>query len=132
MTFARRHAVPLAAACAAAAAAFAVVAVTTDGGDGSGRAPGGPASATAVSQGSADGLAVFTRLGCGGCHRLDAADSTGPIGPDLDERLPSHTRESLFAAIIRPPADSMMPQGLGARMDKAEFDALLDFLLAQR
>jgi mono/diheme cytochrome c family protein len=71
-------------------------------------------------------------MGCGGCHRLAAANSTGPIGPDLDERLPSHTRESLTAAILRPPAGSVMPQGFGARMNEAEFDALLDFLLGQR
>jgi mono/diheme cytochrome c family protein len=129
MSFVRRHAVPLAAACAAAAVAFAVVALTTDGG---GRAPSGRAPALPVAAGPVDGLAVFSRLGCGSCHRLAAAGSVGPIGPDLDERLPSHTRESLTAAILRPPAGSAMPQGFGARMDKAEFDALLDFLLAQR
>jgi len=130
MSFVRRHAVPLAAACAAAAVAFAVVALTTDGG---GRAPSGRAPALpAAAAGPVDGRAVFSRLGCGSCHRLAAAGSIGPIGPDLDERLPSHTRESLTAAILRPPAGSAMPQGFGARMDKAEFDALLDFLLAQR
>jgi mono/diheme cytochrome c family protein len=125
MSFVRRHAVPLAAAIAAAAAAFAVVVVTTDGGGPAG--DGGPATARA-----SGGLAVFTRMGCGSCHRLAAADSTGPIGPDLDERLQGHTRESLTAVILRPPAGSPMPEDFGARMDNAEFDALLDFLLAQR
>ena len=127
MSFVRRHAVPLAAAVAGAAAAFAVVVVTTDGGGPAG--DGGPA--TAAAQGSG-GRAGFTSMGCGSCHRLAAADSTGQIGPDLDERLQHHTRESLTAVIRRPPAGSVMPEDFGARMDEAEFDALVDFLLAQR
>jgi mono/diheme cytochrome c family protein len=133
MSFVRRHTVPLAAACAAAAAALAVVALTAgDGGDG-GRVPAdGRVAARSVPEGQDAGLAVFTRLGCGSCHRLAAAGSAGPIGPNLDERLPSHTRESLTAVILRPPVGSPMPQGFGARMDEAQFDALLDFLLAQR
>jgi mono/diheme cytochrome c family protein len=129
MSFVSRHVVPLAAALGAAAAAFAVVALTTDQ---QGPATDGGPTPAAVARGSSDGLAVFTRLGCGGCHELAAAGSSGPIGPDLDDRLRSHTRESLTAAILRPPAGSAMPPGFGARMNKAEFGALLDFLLAQR
>ena len=30
------------------------------------------------------GLAVFQQNGCGGCHTLKAAGSTGKVGPDLD------------------------------------------------
>ncbi len=133
MSFVRRHTVPLAAACAAAAAAFAVVVLTTDDGEDGGRVPaGGQVAARPLPEGQDAGLAVFTRMGCGSCHRLAAAGSAGPIGPSLDARLPSHTRESLTAVILRPPVGSPMPQGFGERMDKAEFDALLDFLLAQR
>jgi cytochrome c6 len=123
MSFVRRNAVPFAAGLAAAAAAFAVVVLTTNEDQaGNGR----------EAQPASDGLTVFTRMGCGGCHQLAAAQSTGPIGPNLDDRLPSHTRESLIAAILRPPAGSVMPPGFGARMTEAEFDALLDFLLAAR
>jgi mono/diheme cytochrome c family protein len=112
----------IAAALAAAVAAFAVVALTTDG---------DPASAPAASA-AAEGRAVFLRMGCGSCHRLAAADSTGPIGPDLDDRLPDHTRESLTAQILSPPPTSAMPPDFGERMSDSELDALVDFLLSVR
>jgi cytochrome c oxidase subunit 2 len=136
MSFVRRNAVPFAAGLAAAAAAFAVVLLTTDD-SGNGRAPDSaqvatPAPVENVPAGHEDGLAVFTRMGCGGCHRLAAAQSGGPIGPNLDDRLPSHTQESLTAAILTPPAGSIMPEDFGRRMSDAELDALVDFLLAAR
>jgi mono/diheme cytochrome c family protein len=137
MSFVRRHAVPFAAGFAAAAVAFAVVLLTTDDGGAEERAPGSgqvaaPAPAKPLPEGRDAGLAVFTRMGCGGCHTLGAAGSTGPIGPDLDERLPAHTRESLTAAILSPPAGSVMPEDFGERLSDAEFDALVDFLIAVR
>jgi mono/diheme cytochrome c family protein len=131
-----RNAVPFAAGVAAAAAAFAVVLLTTDD-DGNGRAPDGgqvaaPAPGAPLPEGLEGGLAVFTRMGCGGCHRLAAAHSSGPIGPDLDDRLPSHTRESLTAQILSPGPASAMPDDFGERMSDAELEALIDFLLAVR
>ena len=35
--------------------------------------------------GAAGAKALFTAQGCGGCHTLKAAGSTGKIGPDLDQ-----------------------------------------------
>jgi mono/diheme cytochrome c family protein len=136
MSFVRRNAVPFAAGLAAAATAFAVVLLTTDDGGG-GRAPergqvAAPAPAQPLPEGQEAGLAVFTRMGCGGCHRLAAANSTGPIGPDLDERLPNHTHESLIAQILSPGPGSVMPEDFGERMTDAELTALVDFLLAVR
>ena len=135
MSFVRRHAVPLAAGVAAAAAAFSVVSLTTDEG-GPERAAGGQeaalAPAQAVPAGQEAGFAVFNRMGCGGCHTLAAANSTAPIGPDLDVRLPSHTRESLTAAILSPPSYAAMPDDFGERMSDAELTALVDFLLSVR
>jgi cytochrome c551/c552 len=136
MSLLSRNAVPFAAGVAAAAAAFGVVLLTTDD-NGNGRAPEGeqvaaPAPAAGVPEGHEAGLAVFTSMGCGGCHRLAAASSTGPIGPDLDERLPEHTRESLTAQILSPSAGSIMPEDFEERMSDAEFTALVDFLLAVR
>ena len=131
MSFVSRNAVPFAAGLAAAAAAFTVVLLTTDDGD-EGRAPesGQVAASASVPEGREAGLAVFTRMGCGGCHRLAAANSTGPIGPDLDERLPSHTRESLTAQILSPDPTGIMPDDFGERMTDAELATLVDFLLA--
>lgn len=34
------------------------------------------------------GAAVFGEAGCGGCHTLEAAGSTGTVGPNLDESQP--------------------------------------------
>src|SRR5688572_27255645 len=34
------------------------------------------------------GEAIFTEQGCGGCHMLEAAGSSGTIGPNLDESKP--------------------------------------------
>jgi mono/diheme cytochrome c family protein len=138
MSFVRRNAVPFAAGVAAAAAAFAVVLLSTD--DGDGRAPESPRVAAPapaalppdVPAGHEAGFAVFNRMGCGGCHTLAAAGSSGPIGPDLDARLPHHTRKSLTTAILSPPPLAAMPDNFGERLNNAELTALVDFLLAVR
>jgi mono/diheme cytochrome c family protein len=36
------------------------------------------------------GSAVFGSAGCGGCHTLAAAHSTGTVGPNLDELKPDY------------------------------------------
>jgi mono/diheme cytochrome c family protein len=36
-----------------------------------------------------DGEAIFASAGCGSCHTLAAAGSTGTVGPNLDEAMPS-------------------------------------------
>ncbi|MGI9186351.1 MAG: c-type cytochrome [Gaiellales bacterium] len=46
---------------------------------------------TAASEGdAAAGEAVFASAGCGGCHTLAAAGSTGAVGPNLDEAKPDY------------------------------------------
>jgi mono/diheme cytochrome c family protein len=37
----------------------------------------------------AAGEGVFASAGCGGCHTLEAAGTTGTVGPNLDEVMPS-------------------------------------------
>ena len=124
--------VSLAAGVVGAGLAFALIAVTTGIGGGSGAAP--RAAPAGVDQDS--GRAVFARMGCGSCHTLAAAGSRGEIGPDLDERLPGHTRASLVERITRGPAAdgtfSPMPDNFGDRLDDDELEALVDFLLAAR
>jgi mono/diheme cytochrome c family protein len=130
VSFVRRHAVPFAAGVAAATAAFAIIALTTDDGAERRMPAGGGTEQRADS--NPDGLAVFNRMGCGGCHELAAANSSGPIGPNLDGELPDHTRESLRVAILSPPASAIMPQDFGDRMSEGELESLIDFLLASR
>ena len=36
------------------------------------------------------GKAVFVRAGCGSCHTLSAAHSTGTVGPNLDDLKPDY------------------------------------------
>jgi mono/diheme cytochrome c family protein len=38
---------------------------------------------------AAAGKSVFASAGCGGCHTLKAAGSTGNVGPNLDQLKPS-------------------------------------------
>ena len=56
------------------------------------QAEGAPAGTTAgggAQGGGADGKSIFASAGCGACHRLADAGSTGTTGPDLDEARPS-------------------------------------------
>jgi len=51
-----------------------------------------PQPETSPSGGNGDaaaGKAVFESAGCGGCHTLKAAGSSGNVGPDLDSLHPS-------------------------------------------
>jgi cytochrome c2 len=113
----------------AAALAFAVVALVVGIRDGS-------APATAGQAEHESGRAVFARMGCGSCHTLAAAGSSGRIGPNLDERLGGHTRESLIARITArqsgPDYFNAMPTDFGSRMTARELDSLVSFLLAAR
>ena len=121
-----RWAISAGIALAVAVAAFALLA-PAGGDDGAGAED--PADA-----GWSEGRAVFAAMGCGSCHRLAAAGSTGTIGPDLDQALAAYDRESLGARIVRVPGQgfSTMPDDFGERMTDAELDALVSFLLAAR
>jgi mono/diheme cytochrome c family protein len=38
---------------------------------------------------AADGEAIWAEAGCGGCHTMEAAGSSGSVGPNLDDSQPS-------------------------------------------
>ena len=76
------------------------------------------------------GRDVYTSTGCGTCHTLAAAGSTGAIGPNLDEQLaasaqdagmdlPEFTRES-----IEDP-DAYVPEGYQAGTMPSNYDEQL-------
>jgi len=46
-------------------------------------------STAVASTGAVTGAQVFAASGCGGCHTLAAAGSTGTVGPNLDELQPT-------------------------------------------
>jgi mono/diheme cytochrome c family protein len=120
----------LVAGLAAAALAFAVVAI------GVGIEGDSDATGTSVTRAEDDsGRAVFARMGCGSCHALAAAGSSGQMGPDLDSELEHHTRATLIAQITSPAGDggfSAMPDDFGSRMSARELDSLVNFLLSAR
>ncbi len=101
---------------------------------------GAGAPTTAPRPAAASGQTLFARMGCGGCHTLAAANSRGQFAPNLDERLPRHSRASLKAKIVNPypgtqkPGEQEffdgMPRDFGERMTAAELDTLVDFLLS--
>ena len=51
--------------------------------------PANPPEPKPPSGGETDGEAIFASAGCGGCHTLAAAGSSGTVGPNLDESQPS-------------------------------------------
>jgi hypothetical protein len=95
-----RGALPVLVGVLAAAATFAVVAPLTAGDDL--QPAGAPPAAGRSADLEAAGRIVFARMGCGNCHLLAAANAQGQIGPNLDRRLPGHTRASLAAQIVNP------------------------------
>ena len=52
-----------------------------------------PTATTPAPAGDATaGKAVFASAGCGACHTLKAADSSGVVGPNLDQLKPDAAR----------------------------------------
>ncbi len=97
------------------------------GGGGSGGGSGG--------QTAAEGEQIFTSTGCGGCHTLAAAGSSGTVGPDLG-KLSSTDEAYVRASIVDPEAkivksfpDGVMPRNYGDRLPPEELDALVKYLL---
>ena len=69
--------------------------------------------------GAPDGKAIFTDDGCGGCHALADAGTTGGTGPDLDEALAGKDEAFIEESIVDPSAevaegfsDGLMPPNL--------------------
>ena len=67
-----------------------------DDGAGAGRdrdyGDGFPETTETAPEGGGDaaaGATVFASAGCGGCHTLAAANTSGTVGPNLDEASPS-------------------------------------------
>ena len=50
-----------------------------------------------------DGLTLFKGCGCAGCHTLSAADATGTIGPNLDQRKPDENTVEQRVTVGRAP-----------------------------
>jgi len=81
---------------------------------------------------------LFTSTGCGTCHTLAAAGTTGTTGPNLNEFLaPDDTTAGVEEMIIHPNLElaegypaNVMPQNYGQTLSKPEVQELAEYLVA--
>jgi mono/diheme cytochrome c family protein len=83
----------------------------------------------------AAGQDVFTSAGCGSCHAVAAAGSTGTIGPALDESLQGRSADGIRTQILDPNSEiaegfgpGIMPEDYGERLSDEELANLVAFL----
>ena len=91
---------------------------TTTGGGGTTTGGGGGEAAP-------DGEAVFAEAGCGGCHALEAAKTSGTVGPNLDEAKPS--KELVVERVTN--GQGAMP-AFKDSYSPAQIDAVADYVVA--
>lgn len=84
---------------------------------------GGGEPTAASGTGTTVGAAVFKDAGCGGCHALSAAGSTGTAGPDLDALQPS--REDVLQQVKS--GGSGMPAFEG-RLSTSEIEDVAEYV----
>ena len=88
------------------------------------------------------GKAVFASAGCGGCHTFEPANSTGTVGPDLDDLAASAKKAGqplepfVRESIVNPDgyvtpgyAPNIMPKTFGS-LPKSQLDALVEYLVS--
>jgi mono/diheme cytochrome c family protein len=87
---------------------------------------------------SGSGAQLFASAGCGSCHTLAAAGTTGTTGPNLDEFLaPDDTTAGVEEMLVDPNVElaegyppNVMPQDYGQTFSKAELHQLAEYLVA--
>lgn len=74
-------------------------------------------------------------IGCGSCHTMKAAGTTGTIGPNLDKELtsdpPAPTRESIVdpnKEIVPGYSANVMPTNYATALTPQELDALVNYV----
>lgn len=104
--------------------------------------------------GEPEGIQVFNTMGCGTCHTLDAADTSGQVGPELNgigsraaERIASegytgdattaegYIRESILSPNVHVVAgypENVMPPNFEGRLSDDQLNALVEFLMTQK
>lgn len=105
---------------------------------GAGMTGGEPMQGMQEAGGGTPGAMLFTGAGCGGCHTLAAAGTSGVVGPNLDEFLaPDDTTEGVEEMIVDPNAElaegylaKVMPQNYSQTLSKAEVQQLTEYLVA--
>ena len=109
---------------------------------------GSTGGSTGKAAGNADnGKALFTgAAGCGSCHTLAAAGTTGTVGPDLDSLagdaqkagepldafIKSVDHRSRRVSSPRGTADDVMPTTFGTSLSASDIDDLVALISASR
>jgi mono/diheme cytochrome c family protein len=91
--------------------------------------------ASSPDEGGLDGKSLFVDTGCGACHTLADADTSGQIGPVLDDVLPGQDPDAIRTSIIDPGSstsdgfpEGVMPTIYGDQLTAVEIDALVTYL----
>ena len=105
------------------------------GGGGGGEDGGGTDGGGGGGGEAADGKAVFTEAGCGGCHALTDAGSDAEVGPNLDMVLPGLSEEAVRESIVDPDAEitegyqpGVMPPNFEETLSDDQLNALVGYL----
>ena len=94
--------------------------------------------------GATTGEQIFTAAGCGGCHQLSSAGSTGDIGPSLNQLASAaggrekgkSAEQNVHEAIVDPDAYTVSGFGKGVmpsydgKLTEKQLDALVQYLLS--
>jgi mono/diheme cytochrome c family protein len=114
-----------------------ILATPSNGGEEDAEAPEATEEAAEVEEVSSGGAQVFASTGCGSCHTFKAANSTGTVGPNLNEYLaPDDNQAGIEEMIVDPNGEiaegysaNVMPQEYGQALSKQELDQLVHFLI---
>jgi cytochrome c oxidase subunit 2 len=82
------------------------------------------------------GKQVFTTTGgCGSCHTLAAAGTTGTIGPNLDKYLKGKSLAFIRTSVVKPNAyvekgfaPNIMPGNFASSLSPAELNAVVQYV----
>lgn len=84
---------------------------------------------------AAAGKATFASAGCGTCHTLQDAGTSGSVGPNLDESLQGVDAEFIQTSIVDPDAaiaegfqPGLMPQAYDEQLDDKQLSDLVAYL----
>jgi cytochrome c oxidase subunit 2 len=100
------------------------------------QAPGGGTSGGGTANAAAVGKQTFTGAGgCGACHTLADAGTSGTTGPDLDKFLKGKTPAFIKTSIVTPNAfvekgypANVMPQNFAKQLSAAQINGLVAYL----
>jgi mono/diheme cytochrome c family protein len=129
------------------AALVAIATVLVGVGVGQGSPPKGPTLSASAKAAEVKALAsagpqvkrgelLFASHGCGACHTIAAAGTSGRLGPQLDAILPGVNPAAVEKLITDPPHTlppfqaGLMPRNFGSRLSSGDITALATFVSA--